>query len=60
MLKRAALAGLPSRASLSRYRPSGRVHLHLGTSPPQSNALGGADFQDAATGYAVGPRGLSS
>src|SRR5262245_52133466 len=24
---------------------------------PQANAIGGADFEDAATGYAVGPRG---
>ena len=58
MLKRAALAGLailniafPALVRAAEYTFSWALPI------PQGNAIGGADFQDAATGYAVGPRG---
>ena len=58
MLKRVALAGF---AILSLVFPAlvraADYTFSWALPTPQGNALGGADFQDATTGYAVGPRG---
>jgi len=47
----AALLPNASRVSAADYQFSWRLPT------PQGNALGGVDFEDAVTGYAVGPRG---